>query len=212
MSLPSRLLGANPSIQVSTLLSGTLTTPSAKGAFAEGAYDSIATVAVGSGGQATIEFTSIPATYTHLELRYSLLSNRGTYSYDATTWRINSDTSANYTMHNLAASGAGATPQGGSDITSTYIYLDFISGTSTGNLFGNGTIVFYDYKNTNKFKTFGHFGGTDLNGSPAGAAGRLVAASGVWENASTAITTISISPFIGTAWAQHTNVSLYGVK
>ena len=33
MSLPSRLLGANPSIQVSTLLSGSLTTPSAKGTF-----------------------------------------------------------------------------------------------------------------------------------------------------------------------------------
>lgn len=193
------------------MLSGSLSTPSAKGVFTEGDYQSIATVAVGAGGQSTIEFTSIPATFTHLELRYSLLSNRGTYSYDATTWRINSDTAANYTMHNLTASGAGATPQGGVDITSTYFYLDFISGTTAGNLFGNGTMVFYDYKSTNKYKTFGHFGGADLNGAPAGAAGRINVASGAWENASTAITSISISPFVGTAWAQHTNVSLYGV-
>jgi len=32
-------------------------------------YESIATVTVGSGGTSTISFTSIPATYTHLQLR-----------------------------------------------------------------------------------------------------------------------------------------------
>jgi hypothetical protein len=56
MSLPSRLLGANPSIQVSTLLSGSLTTPSAKSAFIPpGDFESIATVSVGSGGAANAQ-------------------------------------------------------------------------------------------------------------------------------------------------------------
>ena len=37
---------------------------------ADGNYESIATVTVGSGGTSTISFTSIPQTYTHLQLRY----------------------------------------------------------------------------------------------------------------------------------------------
>ena len=32
-------------------------------------FESIATVTVGSGGAANVEFTSIPGTYTHLQLR-----------------------------------------------------------------------------------------------------------------------------------------------
>ena len=32
-------------------------------------YESIATVTVGSGGAANVEFTSIPADYTHLQIR-----------------------------------------------------------------------------------------------------------------------------------------------
>ena len=32
-------------------------------------YESIATVTVGSGGAANVEFTSIPGTYTHLQIR-----------------------------------------------------------------------------------------------------------------------------------------------
>jgi hypothetical protein len=36
---------------------------------AVGDFESIATVSVGSGGAADVEFTSIPATYTHLQIR-----------------------------------------------------------------------------------------------------------------------------------------------
>jgi hypothetical protein len=42
-------------------------------------YEAIATVEVGSGGAADIEFTSIPGTYTDLVLK---LSARGTRSFD----------------------------------------------------------------------------------------------------------------------------------
>jgi hypothetical protein len=36
---------------------------------AVGDYESIATVSVGGGGAADVEFTSIPGTYTHLQIR-----------------------------------------------------------------------------------------------------------------------------------------------
>lgn len=74
MSLPARLLGANPSIQVSTLLSGSLSTPSAKGAkvpefgdFSD-AYETIATFTATSTTN-QIQFSSIPQTYRHLHFR-----------------------------------------------------------------------------------------------------------------------------------------------
>jgi hypothetical protein len=40
-------------------------------------YESIATVTVGGGGSATIDFTSIPATYTHLQIRGIARSTNG---------------------------------------------------------------------------------------------------------------------------------------
>jgi len=39
-------------------------------------YESIASVTVGSGGAANVEFTSIPATYTHLQIRGIARSGR----------------------------------------------------------------------------------------------------------------------------------------
>lgn len=74
MSLPARLLGANPSIQVSTLLSGSLSTPSAKGAKLTEladltiAYDVIGT-SYASSTVDTVTFSSIPSTYKALEIR-----------------------------------------------------------------------------------------------------------------------------------------------
>ena len=40
-----------------------------------GSYESIATVTVGSGGAASVEFTSIPSTYTHLQIRAIVRTN-----------------------------------------------------------------------------------------------------------------------------------------
>lgn len=69
MSLASRLLGANPSIQVSTLLSGSLTTPSAKQAFIPpGSFNSISSTTLTSTATEII-FSSIPQTYQHLQIR-----------------------------------------------------------------------------------------------------------------------------------------------
>jgi hypothetical protein len=56
---------------------------------AVGDFESIATVTVGGGGAATVEFTSIPATYTHLQLRYiaQKTSNGSNYNVYPFQWR-----------------------------------------------------------------------------------------------------------------------------
>jgi len=69
MSLPSRLLGANPSIQASSLLSGSLSTPSAKQAFVPpGEFVAIATYTSTSAFDA-FSFLNIPQTYRFLVVR-----------------------------------------------------------------------------------------------------------------------------------------------
>jgi hypothetical protein len=93
MSLPSRLLGANPSIQVSTLLSGSLSTPSAKQSFIPpGDFQSIASITA-TGSTNSITFSSIPQTFKHLHIR-GLIRNSANVGGDAAWMRVNGDTSA----------------------------------------------------------------------------------------------------------------------
>ena len=73
-------------------------------------YKLIETVTVGSGGAASIEFGSIPQTYTDLVLVGSLRStstSSNTGEYDAFGYRFNSSTSG-YTTRNLQGNGSVA--------------------------------------------------------------------------------------------------------
>ena len=68
-----------------------------------GAYDSIAT-ATGTGSSGIINFTSIPSTYTHLQLRVSALPS----SVDQMVCRVGNgsiDTGSNYARHTLNGNG-----------------------------------------------------------------------------------------------------------
>lgn len=105
---------------IASQISGHLWAPS-------GAYDSIATTTVGSGGTATVTFSSIPATYTHLQIRCLMRTDRAV-AYTATNWRFNSDSSSNYSYHAITGDGATATADAG---VSTTRYIDYINGAST---------------------------------------------------------------------------------
>ena len=65
---------------------------------AGGSFESIQTITVGTTSQASVTFSSIPATYTHLQLR---ISNRG----GGSTVQLNSDTTSNYKRHYLYTDG-----------------------------------------------------------------------------------------------------------
>jgi len=204
MSLPSRLLGANPSIQVSTLLSGSLTTPSAKGAFVSTAYESIASTTVGSGGSANVEFTSIPADYTHLQVRMIVRTNEANTQQNFSL-QINSDTGNNYSWHRIYGSGSAAAADATS--STSFIMLDRTAGNNaTASIFGAVVLDILDYKNTNKYKTTRMLGGVDLNAS----GGYMMFSSGLWQSTS-AITSLKIFPSTGN-WVQYSQFALYGIK
>jgi hypothetical protein len=177
------------------------------------AFESIATTTVGSGGSSYVEFTSIANTWTHLQIRGLVQTDRGTYGIDSIQIQLNSDTGSNYATHWLFGDGGSASV---SAITSnTYLRPgDGQIGTSTGNsslVFGGAVIDILDYKNTNKYKTVRALQGVDLNGTVAGIGGRIGIGSGVWMSTN-AITSIKLYPQAGSNWNQYSSFALYGIK
>ncbi len=167
-------------------------------------FESIATVTVGSGGAANVEFTSIGTTWTHLQIRSLVRTTEaatGTVSY----LQFNSDTtSGNYYGHGLYGTGAAVTAYALDG--SYYASLSIHSGSSaTASVFGAGVIDILDYRNANKYKTVRNLSGYDNNGS-----GQVRFASGLWMSTS-AITSIKIVPNSGN-FAQYSHFALYGIK
>jgi hypothetical protein len=163
-------------------------------------YDSIATTTVGSGGAATVTFSSIPSTYTHLQIRYI---GRGALN-NAILLRLNSDTGNNYAAHQLSGDGSSvtATSATSNNCINTLRYPGLATATST---FSTGIIDILDYTNTNKYTTTRHLGGQDSNGS-----GGITLESGVWMNTA-AVTTIDLVAN-STTFQQYSSFALFGIK
>jgi hypothetical protein len=169
------------------------------------AFESIATTTVGAGGATTITFSSIPSTYTHLQIRALARTNR-TAGVDIMSMRMNGVTSNSYSDHLLY--GDGTTVQ--TDRNSTYSRINIqrvASDNLSASIFSIFTIDILDYANTNKYKTVRYMGGYDANGS-----GRACLGSGLFQNTS-AITSITLEGLEYTSnYNQYSQFSLYGIK
>jgi hypothetical protein len=182
-----------------------------QGAFTT-AFDSIQTITVGSGGQSTISFTSIPTTYTHLQIRAMSRTNyaSGTGGGIENYIRVGNgsvDTGSNYTIHELA--GNGSTARAGAATSQTKSLLGYSPrNADLANTFGVYVCDILDYANTNKYKTFRSFAGHSMNGS---ADGDVELFSGLWMSTS-AINTIEISTLAATNFTQYSTIALYGIK
>jgi hypothetical protein len=165
------------------------------------AYESIATTTVGSGGTANITFSSIPATYKHLQIRGISRSNGAA---DNTVIQFNSDTANNYATHYLL--GNGTTASAGAETTRARFYVDILASNASGAMWSGDVIDILDYANTNKYKTVRALAGQDLNGS-----GTVWLASGLWQSTA-AITSIKIYLNGAVNLAQYSSFALYGIK
>lgn len=167
------------------------------GAGGTNSYESIATVTVGSGGSSTITFSSIPSTYSHLQIRYIAKNTAaGTDGYI----QFNSGTDSVY-RHQLYGTGTSATSSANSGIA----YILFNPGSSGTSMFGVGVIDILDYASSSKAKTVRTLTGYDLNGS-----GTVGLSSALWTSTS-AITEVSIKS-AGTNFAEYSHFALYGIK
>ena len=171
-----------------------------------GAFESIATSAVGAGGAASVAFSSIPQTYKHLQIRFNYSANT---TNDNIHLRFNNDTSASYSWHETYGSSTESPGSvssynyGGTLVTTAkFGYV----GTTSAGFTGVGTSDILDYTNTNKIKVARHLVGTTTNGSSSYIIQRSIA----WHNTS-AITSITIYSPPGLI-TQDSHFALYGIK
>jgi hypothetical protein len=172
-------------------------------------FDSIATVTVNSGGASTVTFSSIPSTYTHLQIRASVQTNRGTYATDSYYLQFNNDTGSNYNYGWVRGNGSSAAAYHYPS-AQTMAYIESASGSTVSpTAFGAAVIDILDYKDTNKYKTIRTLSGTDINGTVAGYGGFVYLSGGLWMSTS-AITSIKITG--DNTFQNYTTFALYGIK
>ncbi len=166
-----------------------------------GSFESIATIS-GTGSSGTVTFTSIPSTYTHLQLRCFFDSNANNGGFYI---QLNSDTGNNYSWHTLLGNIAEATVQGYASQPNISAGT-FWWGVQAG--FPSVSIIdILDYKNTNKYKVMRALAGQDKNASIHGSVGL---ASGLWQNTSAVN---SITAFLsGNNFTTASSFALYGIK
>ena len=171
-----------------------------------GSYESIATTVVGSGGQATITFALIPATYSHLQIRAIGRTDRSGVTIDGFRIQFNNVlTTAQYRSHYLGGGGSSAFSGDDSGVAGI-VAQRFSTHIAASSMYGAAVIDILDYANTNKHKTIKCLGGTDQNGS-----GEVYLTSGVWMNTA-AISEIDIVPNVGTNFSEYSSFALYGIK
>jgi len=169
-------------------------------------FESIATVTVTS-ATSTISFTSIPATYTHLQIRFIGRSSYNTTGQDNLVINFNSNTGSNYAEHYVAGNGTGTDSGAQSSITSIPLRECLIRDGNTSSMFSAGIIDILDYASTNKNKTVRALFGNDRNG-----AGYVALGSGLFFATPAAITTIAFTVESSRNFVQYSQFALYGIK
>ena len=172
-------------------------------AYTQPAFESISTVTVGSGGSTTVDITSIPGTYKHLQVRAII---KTAAAGDGIRVRFNSDSGSNYAYHLLYGTGSTVGAASGASQTIATIADATYSGTNA-DTFSATVIDILDYASTSKYKTVRSLAGYDLNGS-----GEVRISSALWMSTS-AITSMTFYNGGGSGDFQNkTTFALYGIK
>jgi hypothetical protein len=164
----------------------------------------IASVTVGSGGAANIEFTSIPSTYTDLLVLGSLRDNRsGAGSVqDFVKIQPNSSTT-NASWRGLIGNGTSASSENN---TSALRWARITGSTATASTFGNGLFYIPNYAGSN-YKSISSDGVAENNATE----GWQALDANLWSNSAT-ITSLKMIPADGTLFEQYSTAYLYGIS
>jgi hypothetical protein len=165
-------------------------------AFSPNAYESIATA---TGAGTTITLSSIPATYTHLQLRINYSRDSGNSSI---AMRMNGDTSSIYTyVYFLGNNTNTPTYLGNSTSQITDMGIAYGGPTARGSL----VVDILNYANTSMWKTT-----RTIAGSIGGGNSQTQYHTGLW--ASTAAITSLTFNIGGDTFSADTQIALYGIK
>ena len=161
-------------------------------------YTLIASATVGAGGASSIDFTSIPSTYTDLCLK---LSARGTNTSVTVASYISFNSSTtSFSGKMILGNGSGVNSY---NTTRDLGYMS--AANATANTFGNMEIYIPNYTgSTNKSFSIDTVSETNATNVEATLIGAL------WSNTAT-ITSISLTPAAGN-FAQYSSATLYGIS
>ena len=171
-----------------------------------GSFESIATVS-GNGSSSSFTFSSIPATYSHLQVR---LISRGTRAFASEQLyiRLNGDGASNYAYHYVYGDGSGAAA-GLNTSVSVFLVTEFPGGNETSNIYSSSVIDILDSNSSNKNTTMRAITAYDNNGNTGSYTGKVWVASGLWMNTA-AVTSLTV--LSNGAFASNTSIALYGVN
>jgi hypothetical protein len=162
----------------------------------------IQTVTVGSGGASSINFTSIPSTYTDLIIKYSIRTNRGFFTADLLRVDFNGSTSS---QSSILLEGAGFGTPTSFSLSTTQI-VNATTSVITTDTFSNGELYIPNYAgSTNKSIS------SDVVGENNATDSRAYLAVGIWSNTA-AITSIALTNVNSATIQQYSTATLYGIK
>jgi len=160
-------------------------------------------------------FSSIPATYEHLQLRMSVRSTKvSTHGYENGRLVINGDgdaTANNYSWHAMTAGGTsvGTSIVAAADRT----YSMWLTNTATQD-YGFIVVDIYDYANTNKNTSFTWTSTNNVGqGNSGGDSGQpqMMWGGGMW-NSTAAVNSVGYGPYSTHDLERGSSLSLYGVN
>ena len=170
----------------------------------------IASATAGAGGTTAFDFTSIPATYTDLVVKWSARQDLGTLAASDFIYLNGSQTS--YSGRGMEGNGGGGSAASFSYTGNfTYANVEGNGSTTTANTFANAEIYIPNYAGSNN-KSFSSDGVMETNGSTA----YVSFWAGLWSN-SAAINRVTISTsatnVTGGAqkFVQYSTAYLYGI-
>lgn len=157
------------------------------------------TVTVGAGGAASIDFTSIPSTYTDLCLKVSIRTAE-TQIYSSMFVKINNSSSGVVRL----LQGSGSAASSNSDPTNM---IDLFTGNSaTASTFCNAELYFPNYAGSNN-KAYS----SDAVGENNASTSYLRIAAGLYSSSS-AINRLTLVQQSGLNILQYSTAALYGIK
>ena len=171
------------------------------GAGGGGAAFELISTQVLTGSASSVTFSSIPATYKHLQIRaVTKVGDAGSSGVDV---RLNSDSGTNYRTHYLI--GTGSTVFSSDAGAGTSMGLATTAGNNTTSAFGAWVLDALDYANTAKNTTLRTLSGFTESGYQ-----QIRLASGLWVNTS-AVTSVTLLP-VSSTFLTGCRFSLYGVR